>query len=147
MILERIEKDNSVNAIYESSNIVASAYDKNKNELNITFKHGGNYTYQGVSETDYMRFETADSQGKVLNSHIKSHPTLKHENVDINEIIKKIKAISVEENVAMAVGLVNLMKQVVGHYDDTKALSSADMDKLTSMLAVYNEMNKVIETT
>ena len=57
MILERVEKDGVVDAIYESSNIVASSYDKIKKNLNITFNYGGNYTYQNVPETDYMRFE------------------------------------------------------------------------------------------
>ena len=138
MILERVEQDELVKALYESSNIVASTYNKNNKNLNIIFKHGGNYTYQNVSETDYMRFETADSQGKVFNSKIKDHAFLKHEPADITETIKKIKDIIIDENKAMAVGIVNLMKQAVGHYEDTQTLSGSDMDKLTSMLAVYN---------
>ena len=37
MILERVEKEGLVEAIYESSNIIASSYDKVKQDLNITF--------------------------------------------------------------------------------------------------------------
>jgi len=38
MVLERVENDGLVKAIYESSNIVASSYNKVKKDLNITFK-------------------------------------------------------------------------------------------------------------
>jgi hypothetical protein len=146
MILERVEKDELVKAIYESSNIVASTYNKNNKDLNITFKHGGNYTYQNVSETDYMRFETADSQGKVLNTEIKKYTFLKHNPVNTDDVIKKIREIKAEENTAMAVGLVNLMKETITHFEDTNMLSEVQVNKLTNMIGVYNEMTKTAET-
>ena len=106
MILERVEKDGLVKVIYESSNVVASTYDKNKKDLNVIFKNGGSYTYQNVQSTDYFRFETADSQGKELNTTIKKYAFLKHENVDTDDVVKKIKELKGEEVKAMEVGLV-----------------------------------------
>ena len=64
MILERVEKDDLVKVIYESSNVVASTYNKTNKNLNVIFKNGGSYTYQNVSATDYFRFDTSDSHGK-----------------------------------------------------------------------------------
>jgi len=140
MILERVEKDKLVKAIYESSNIVASTYNKNNKDLNIIFKHGGSYTYQNVSETDYMRFETADSQGKILNSNLKSYAFLKHDNVDVDVVIKKIKAIKGSETSAMELGISKLMEEMVEHFRDTSKLDTTRVGRLTSMLSVYNQM-------
>jgi hypothetical protein len=97
MILERVEKDELVKAIYESSNVLASTYNRNDKNLNVIFKNGGSYTYQNVSETDYMRFETAESQGKVLNAQIKRYAFLKHDNVDTDDYVKKIKDLKDDE--------------------------------------------------
>tara|TARA_R110001606_G_scaffold117702_2_gene247432 strand:+ start:290 stop:721 length:432 start_codon:yes stop_codon:yes gene_type:complete len=140
MILERIQKDELVKAIYESSNIVASTYNKNNKDLNIIFKHGGSYTYQNVSESDYMRFETADSQGKILNSNLKSYAFLKHDNVDIDVVIKKIKTIKRQETSAMELGISKLMEEMVEHFRDTTSLDKDRVGRLTSMLSVYNQM-------
>ena len=71
MILKRQEKENVVKALYDSSNIIASAWNKERNELILTFNKGTRYKYPNVSSTDYLRFETADSQGSVLNTHLK----------------------------------------------------------------------------
>ena len=146
MILERVEQDELVKALYESSNIVASTYNKNSKDLNIIFKHGGSYTYQNVSATDYMRFETADSQGKILNSNLKSYSFLKHEPVDISETIKAVKDIVVEESKAMENGVVKAMKEAINEYDNTGILHTTSLDKLNSMLAVYLKMTNTPQT-
>ena len=136
MILERVEKDNLVNVIYESSNIVASTYDKTKKELNVIFKNGGNYTYQNVPSTDYFRFETADSQGKEINTTIKKYSFLKHENVNTDNVIKKIKELKVGEIKAMELGLVSLMKETVDSYGDNNVLTSSNIEKLNKMIGL-----------
>jgi hypothetical protein len=146
MILERVEKDDLVKAIYESSNIVASTYNKNNKNLNITFKNGGSYTYQDVSPTDYLRFETADSQGKILNGNIKKYAYLKHDNVDTNEVINKIKELKANEVNNFEDGLVNVMKELIDNYDTTGTLSTPLVGRLNSMFNVYNEMTKTTET-
>ena len=74
MLLKTQEQDNKKKSIYASSNICASIYDKSTSALTILFNNGGQYVYEGVTNTDYTRFEMADSQGAVFNSHIKKYP-------------------------------------------------------------------------
>lgn len=142
MILERVEKDELVKAIYESSNIIASTYNRGNKNLNIVFKNGGSYTYQNVPETDYVRFETAESQGKILNTQIKKYSFLKHDNVDTDEVTKKIKDMIREEAKAMESGLSNLMKEASSEFDTMSTFNTQTIDKLTNMLSVYNNMSK-----
>lgn len=142
MILERVEKDGLVKVIYESSNVVASTYDKNKKDLNVIFKNGGSYTYQNVRATDYFRFETADSQGKELNTTIKKYAFLKHENVDTDDVVKKIKELKGEEVKAMEVGLVALMKETIDSYDSDNVLTDSQVEKLNKMLGILINTKK-----
>ena len=44
-----------------------------------------------------MRFEIAESQGKVFNSHIKKYPTTKLDDVNVENIIKESEALKQEE--------------------------------------------------
>lgn len=144
MILKRIEKDGLVEALYESSNIVASSYNKIQKNLNITFKNGGSYTYQGVAETDYVRFETAESQGKVLNSNLKKYSFLKHEPVDVDKIIDKIKDIKNEELDAMLIGIEDAMVSFQNslHSIDRKDYDYIEkkLDKVSEMITLYKQM-------
>lgn len=94
MILKKQEKNEKVKAIYSSSNICASTYDKDTKSLVIIFNNGGQYLYEGVSLTDYTRFESADSQGIVMNSHIKKHPFTKLDKVDTTAILTEIADLS-----------------------------------------------------
>ena len=90
MILKREVKDGIVKGIYESSNILASEYDQKTNDLTVVFNYGGKYKYTNVSKTDYTRFEMADSQGKVLNSHIKSYSYTNLGKVDVQPIKEEV---------------------------------------------------------
>ena len=45
MIIDKVEKNGIVDAIYESSNIIASQYNQSDKTLNIIFKQGGSYLY------------------------------------------------------------------------------------------------------
>jgi hypothetical protein len=142
MVLERVETGELVKALYESSNIVASTYNKNSKVLNIIFSSGGNYSYMNVKETDYLRFETAESQGQVFNKSIKNHEFLKHNKVDINETIKKIKQIKEDELRAMEVGIINLMKENLSYNEDTQSASRDLIYKVGDMINKYREMSK-----
>lgn len=142
MILERVEKDGLVEALYESSNVVASSYNKNQNDLTVTFKNGGNYTYQGVSETDYVRFETAESQGKVLNANLKKYPFLKHEKVDVDDIIKRIKDVKNKELDAMLVGIEDAM---VDYTNSLHSIERSDYNYLEKKLDRVSEMIKIFK--
>lgn len=101
MILKRQEKDGKVKAMYESSNILASTYDTTTNDLTIIFKAGTQYKYTKVSKTDYMRFEIAESQGAVFNSHIKKYPTTKLESVDPARILSEATNLKAQEDRAL----------------------------------------------
>jgi hypothetical protein len=85
MLLKKQEKDNVTKAIFSSSNICASTYDRTTKNLTIIFNKGAQYKYPNVSETDYTRFELADSQGVVFNSHIKKYDFEKLDNVDTSQ--------------------------------------------------------------
>ncbi len=93
MILKRIEKDNVIKSMYSSSNILASIYDKGTNELTLIFNKGGQYKYPNVKSSDYTRFELAESQGAVFNTHIKSYGFEKLPNINTDNIIKEIEDI------------------------------------------------------
>lgn len=117
MILKKQEKDGIVRAMYNSSNIVASIYNSISNELDVIFKSGFKYRYSGVSKTDYMRFEIADSQGKVFESHIKKYPFSKLENVDITKILLETTNLKQEEHDALVFAkkerLIKTMKGII----------------------------------
>jgi hypothetical protein len=89
MLLKKVEKDNLIKALYESSNILASIYDSTTGNLEIIFKAGTKYKYPNVSKTDYMRFEIADSQGAVFNTHIKKYTYEKLANVNTTLITEE----------------------------------------------------------
>ena len=73
MILKRIEKDNQIKALYDSTNVLGSVYNTESSDLDLIFKSGQKYRYKGVSKADYMRLEIAESQGQVFNTHIKKY--------------------------------------------------------------------------
>lgn len=142
MILQRVEKDGVIKGHYDSSNIVASSYNKTTKDLNVTFKNGGSYTYQGVSESDFMRFETADSQGKVINTNIKKYPFLKHDNVEVDDIIKEIKTLKDEATKALETGLVDAMREAVKAYDEKGAV--ANVGTVSKIAGLYLESAKTV---
>ncbi len=90
MILKRQEKDDTIKAMYDSSNILASTFNKNNKELIIIFKGGKQYKYPNVLDTDYTRFELAESQGKIFNSHIKKYTFEKLEDINEGKLLTEI---------------------------------------------------------
>jgi hypothetical protein len=90
MLLKKVEKENFIKSLYESSNILASIYDTTTGDLEIIFKAGTKYKYANVSKTDYMRFEIADSQGAVFNTHIKKYAYEKLGNVNTELITEEL---------------------------------------------------------
>ena len=146
MILKRQEKDNLVKAIYSSSNICASTYNKSTKDMVIIFSKGGQYQYTGVSESDYLRFEMADSQGSVMNSHIKKYPFTKLADVDTKTIINEVTTLKAADEklkiAAAAAAMVDKMKAVITYYDTTEGVESGLLSKLKDAMAEYD---KVIE--
>ena len=91
MLIKRNETNNIVECLFDSSNVIASKYDKTTQELIVTYKAGTQYKYKGVKSTDYSRFELADSQGKEINSRIRLYPNEKLGNVDLAKLINEIQ--------------------------------------------------------
>lgn len=66
-------KDKLDKCWYDSSNVLYSQCVDNDNDfkdLQITFKDGRTYLYQGVNVNDYILFKMDISQGKALNKYI-----------------------------------------------------------------------------
>jgi hypothetical protein len=91
MLLNKHIDKESIENIYESSNILASRYNTISQKLAIIFKGGRQYLYHDVKRNDYNEFESAISQGKVLNSTIKKYKSDKVEDiVDTTPILEQI---------------------------------------------------------
>ena len=143
MILKKQEKDNKVKAIYSSSNICASTYDKSTKDLIIIFSKGTQYLYNNVSESDYMRFELADSQGAVMNTHIKKYTFTKLADVDTKEIINEVTVLKTADDKiiidAAVTEIVNKMKDVISHYDNSNSIESGLLGKVKDAIGVYDK--------
>ena len=143
MILKKQEKDNKVKAIYSSSNICASTYDKQTQGLTIIFNNGGQYVYEGVSGTDYARFELADSQGAVFNTHIKKYSFSKLDKVDVKDILVEVDSIkNAEEKIKIDYAIkmmVDKMKDVTQYYDTTGDVETGLLTKLREAIVEYDK--------
>jgi len=142
MILKRQEKENVVKALYDSSNIIASVWDKEKNELMLIFNKGTRYKYPNVSSTDYLRFETADSQGKVFNTHIKNYTSEKIDNVDPNELIKEVHNLKEQEEKetlkAKSDLLISKVKGLITSYENSNGvLNINQLNELKESITTY----------
>ncbi len=148
MILKRKEKDGVVKAIYYSSNICASVYNTVTNELTIIFTSGGQYKYTDVAKTDYMRFETAESQGSVLNTHIKKYATSKLDNVDITEILKEVEQLKEKEepqitaDVAVKDMLQN-MSDIISNYLKNGNVTTASLSELKDKIETFEKVKNL----
>ncbi len=136
MILKRVEKDNLIKTIFDSSNVIASIYDNTSNDLTIIFKSGSKYKYNNVSKSDYMRFEMADSQGSVFNTHIKKYAFEKLENVDVSKIIAEVTSLKNNERLAMITAKKNRITELM------KTLSS-DSVNLEDKVQELSELVKL----
>jgi len=90
MLLVKKEENNIVECLYSSSNILKSIYNTKSNELTIIFGSSRSYTYYGVFFDVYILFENAESQGKIFNTYIKQHESIRNNDVDADVIRKEI---------------------------------------------------------
>jgi hypothetical protein len=147
MILKRQEKNGKVKAMYSSSNICASVYDTATGDLTLIFNNGGQYQYAGVSKTDYTRFETADSQGVVMNTHIKKYPFTKLDKVDTTEILKEVEDLSVstepEVTPEMATKqMLGDMTSIIDNYIKNGSITATSLGLLKVSMGQYEEVIK-----
>lgn len=142
MILKKIDKDGVVKAIYKSSNIIASKYDKVNEALTITFNKGTNYTYSGVPNTDYTRFEIAESQGKVFNTHIKKHPFVKNEDIDPSKIEIEIEKHQIEKIKEIETSLIKSMNNISKYYEKNNVIDDSLLTNVQFLISkLKNEKN------
>ena len=146
MLLKKQELDNKTKSIYESSNICASIYDKSNSSLTIIFNNGGQYIYEGVTSSDYLRFEVADSQGAVFNSHLKKYPFQKLDKVDVKDILVEIhEIINIEDKIKInhVVGLMmDKMRTVSKYYETTGEVETGLLNKVREAIADYDKINE-----
>jgi hypothetical protein len=90
MLLKKQENDTVIKVMYNSSNVIASIYEKQTQDLTLIFAAGTQYKYPNVSTSDYTRFELAESQGKVFNSHIKKPNFTKLDPINPEAILTEI---------------------------------------------------------
>ena len=145
MILKRQEKDGVIKAMYSSSNICASTYNTVNNELTIIFNHGGQYKYADVTKTDYMRFELAESQGSVLNTHIKKYTTTKLDGVDTTEIIKEVETLIEDEDkhISPEVAtktMLELMSNIISNYLKSGNVTATSLKELKGGISTYENV-------
>lgn len=137
MLLKRTQNENLVESTYDSSNILSSKYDKETKRLTITFKRGVQYTYMDVSASDYLRFETAESQGEILNSHIKSHSFEKGEVVDAKIIQEEIEKLKLEELMAKKQSIIDDMEAITYEFNVNEVFNQSDLTKLINKINNY----------
>jgi hypothetical protein len=103
MIVNKKIIDGNPHVLYESSTILSSVFEESKNELTIIFHNGSQYRYKGVTVSEYHRFELAESQGKVLNSHIKQHSFDKLGSVSPEAIKEEINNYKSQEEIEIRI--------------------------------------------
>lgn len=94
MVLLKHQENGSIECLYDSSNILGSKYVVNEKKLAIIFNSGRQYIYEGVTFTDYSKFESGESQGKLLHVIIKKYSHSQSKDiVDVQPIVEQINEI------------------------------------------------------
>jgi hypothetical protein len=136
MILKRIEKGGLIKALYDSSNVLGSIYNTTTSDLDLIFKSGQKYRYKGVSKSDYMRLEIAESQGQVFNTHIKKYVFEKLDKVDPTKILEEADDLKSKEEKALRdakrLELVDKMKYAI-HVNDAIVLGKNTTEEAESL--------------
>lgn len=144
MLVKRQEKDNIIKAIYKSSNILASTYDKTTSDLILIFNKGTQYKYPKVTSSDYNRLELSESQGKVFNTHIKPYSFEKLGDIDPAAILAEVESIDkanqLRLTVAKQVKFINKMKDLIEYTNDPttiKLIGQKQIDELQIIITEY----------
>lgn len=94
MVILKHEENDSIECLYDSSNVLGSKYVKKEKKLAVIFKSGTQYIYSNVSNEDYKKFESCESQGKLLNTVIKKYTFDKSKDIiDVTPILEQINKI------------------------------------------------------
>lgn len=136
MLIKKYKKDegNKEVCLYKSSNILASEYDINAQELTIVFLRGAKYIYKDVYDTDYVEFQTAKSQGKVLNNTIiPKYPVERQEDVDPDQYQREVENTVREEIKKLETGLSEVLEENLKEYKEQGTFSRQELDRIISI--------------
>lgn len=136
MLLERISKNNIVEALYESSNIVASTYDMNNNQLKLVFKGGAEYIYNNVPITEYYKLELAESQGVAFNKYLRSYPFEKGGEVDISMLHERIQEVKQQEIDGISNDLIEAARHLVDFYEEGASIDEDSLKRLKRIITL-----------
>lgn len=150
MLIKKKENNGIIDALYESSNVLASNYNKNTKDLIITFIKGTRYRYKNVLINDYFRFELAESQGIAFTSHIKNHEVEKLSNVDAITLLNEIKTTIKDEQEALLKlkyeTMISSMRSIIEAVDSNSIISENYLtlvrDNINSYLIQLNQNTK-----
>ncbi len=143
MILKRTVNEGVIKGLYDSTNILASEYDQTTNNLVVIFKNGGKYRYSEVALKDFTRFELADSQGKVLNSHIKNKYGFEAlGKIDTKVIIESVVALEKESLQSFAEVVKEKALNVITEVDSNLELSNKRLDDIINSINIYKSKRK-----
>ncbi len=144
MILKRQEKDNKIKAMYKSSTILASVFETDTKNLTVIFSNGGQYKYSNVALTDYTRFETADSQGVILNTHIKKYSFEKMSPIDTGAIIKEITDLSTADDKSSIETKTKVMfagmNQLIANYIQNGKVDNIMLQNVSTAIVAYDKV-------
>jgi hypothetical protein len=90
-----------------------------------------------VSASDYLRFETAESQGAVLNSHIKSHSFEKGDVVDAKVIQEEIDKLKKEELILMQQSIIDDMESITYEFNVDGEFKESKLNNLITKINNY----------
>lgn len=139
MLVKRNEKENVVECLFSSSNVLSSRYDKGTQELTVIFNAGTQYKYKGVRLTDYTRFELSDSQGKELNGRIKTYPTEKMDNVDTTKLVREIHEYTPKEMSKEEKQLIVAMEAFLTAQKSKSSIDTKDLENVEYFIAKAKE--------
>lgn len=148
MLRKRIEKENLVKCIYESSTILASTYNNENKDLTVIFNNGGSYTYANVKGSDYLRFEADESQGKILNSHIKQYEFIKNEKVDVAPIREQLENSIKEDKAKIAKEMIDSMKAFITIVENGNDIVGFKMlHEVEAGITLFKKVNNIVDET
>lgn len=128
-------ENNKEHSLYNSSNVLASEYNKDTNDLKVIFQNGGHYIYKNVDNTDHARFQLAESQGKVLNQSIKpTYEYIKKDDVDVEDYKKNIEDLIKKEVEQMEKELKELMDDATEDYETNGNFSRRTLNSITTVI-------------
>lgn len=137
LLNKRINENDELVCLYESSNIALSFYNKKAQLLKVVFKNGTQYQYNGVDNVNYILFESADSQGKVLNSKIKQFDVVKLSDFGVENIQEMFDEIARINKENFEITLRNKMNDL----SSKESFSKQGIIELQAVIAEYLKLD------